>query len=231
MRDAALPRRPVPRRTRPTVPLPVLPAVVRKHPGTALAATVFAVGLAGIVANATFFQKSRHPAPLFAGPARTGPVAAPAAVLPPPRPPTPAVMAVVPTPAEAPQGAAIASTPPPRTPASRKTEAAPARTLEHTAAAPHTTPAPHPPDGIGRLIESGAGAGPRPGATPDGPTVLTAQKALAALGYPVKPDGKMGETTRQALASFQRDHRLPPAEGLTPKLLRQLAAAAGAPPG
>ena len=57
---------------------------------------------------------------------------------------------------------------------------------------------------------------------------LAAQTALAKLGYPVKPDGKEGSATEQALREFERAHGLPPATEITERLVKQLNAAARA---
>jgi len=57
---------------------------------------------------------------------------------------------------------------------------------------------------------------------------LAAQTALAKLGYPVKPDGKVGSATEQALHEFERAHGLPPATEITERLVKQLTAAARA---
>jgi hypothetical protein len=55
---------------------------------------------------------------------------------------------------------------------------------------------------------------------------LAAQTALAKLGYPVKPDGKEGAETEQALRDFEHAHGLPPATEITERLLKQLNQAA-----
>jgi peptidoglycan hydrolase-like protein with peptidoglycan-binding domain len=55
-----------------------------------------------------------------------------------------------------------------------------------------------------------------------------AQIALAKLGYPVKPDGKEGSATEQALREFERAHGLPPGTEITERLVKQLNAAARA---
>ena len=55
-----------------------------------------------------------------------------------------------------------------------------------------------------------------------------AQTALAKLGYPVKPDGKEGSATEQALREFERAHGLPPGTEITERLVKQLNAAARA---
>lgn len=57
---------------------------------------------------------------------------------------------------------------------------------------------------------------------------LAAQTALAKLGYAVKPDGKEGSATEQALREFEHAHGLPPATEITERLVKQLTAAARA---
>jgi hypothetical protein len=57
---------------------------------------------------------------------------------------------------------------------------------------------------------------------------LAAQTALAKLGYPVKPDGKEGSATEQALREFERAHGLPPGTEITERLVKQLTSAARA---
>ena len=56
--------------------------------------------------------------------------------------------------------------------------------------------------------------------------IVAAQTALARLGYPVKPDGKEGAATEQALREFERAHGLPPATEITERLVKQLTQAA-----
>ena len=58
--------------------------------------------------------------------------------------------------------------------------------------------------------------------------ILAAQTALAKLGYPVKPDGKAGAVTEQALREFERTHGLPSGAEITERLVKQLTAAARA---
>jgi hypothetical protein len=58
--------------------------------------------------------------------------------------------------------------------------------------------------------------------------VLNAQTALAKLGYPVKPDGKEGAATEQALREFEKAHGLPSGSEITERLVKQLTAAARA---
>jgi hypothetical protein len=58
--------------------------------------------------------------------------------------------------------------------------------------------------------------------------ILTAQTALAKLGYSVKPDGKEGAATEQALREFERAHGLPLATEINERLVKQLNQAARA---
>jgi Putative peptidoglycan binding domain len=60
----------------------------------------------------------------------------------------------------------------------------------------------------------------------DARLVLAAQTALAKLGYAVKPDGKEGAATQQALREFEHAHGLPPATEISERLVKQLATAA-----
>jgi hypothetical protein len=58
--------------------------------------------------------------------------------------------------------------------------------------------------------------------------MLAAQYALIKLGYSLKADGSPGAATSAALRDFERVHSLPPSSDLTPRLVKQLTAAANA---
>jgi Putative peptidoglycan binding domain len=60
----------------------------------------------------------------------------------------------------------------------------------------------------------------------DSRLVLAAQTSLAKLGYAVKPDGKEGAATQQALREFEHAHGFPPATEINERLVKQLATAA-----
>jgi len=60
----------------------------------------------------------------------------------------------------------------------------------------------------------------------DSHLVLAAQNALVKLGYAVKADGNEGAATHQALRDFERAHGLPLTTDITPRLVKQLEAAA-----
>lgn len=83
-------------------------------------------------------------------------------------------------------------------------------------------------DPIGALIRSADGSG-RPDDTVNDPhRVAAAQRALTKLGYgPLKADGLIGVTTRQALEHFERDRNLPATGQLGGRTSRQLASQSG----
>jgi len=58
--------------------------------------------------------------------------------------------------------------------------------------------------------------------------MLAAQTALIKLGYSLKADGSPSAATSAALREFERAHSLAPSSELTPRLLKQLTAAANA---
>jgi len=89
------------------------------------------------------------------------------------------------------------------------------------------TAAPHNGDAIRDLLRNDAGR--------DGKEtveakrlILAAQNALIKLGFAVKADGVDGLATRQAIQQFERTHGLIPLGEITPKLVKQLTAAANA---
>jgi peptidoglycan hydrolase-like protein with peptidoglycan-binding domain len=60
----------------------------------------------------------------------------------------------------------------------------------------------------------------------DARLILAAQTALVKLGYTVKPDGKEGAATQQALRDFERGHGLPAATEINERVVKQLTLAA-----
>jgi hypothetical protein len=78
---------------------------------------------------------------------------------------------------------------------------------------------PRAPDQIGNLLRSEV-------QTEDTRLVVAAQTALVKLGYAVKADGAEGAATQQALRDFERAHGLPLSTEITPRLVKQLNAAA-----
>jgi hypothetical protein len=117
-----------------------------------------------------------------------------------------------------------APAPPPQKPASTEDTAPPAQssaTLPPARPAESAGSSSSASDPIAELL-AGEPHGDAPRLT------LAAQTALAKLGYPVKPDGKEGSATEQALREFERAHGLPPATEITERLVKQLTAAARA---
>jgi peptidoglycan hydrolase-like protein with peptidoglycan-binding domain len=84
---------------------------------------------------------------------------------------------------------------------------------------PAAAPAARASDPIGNLLRGEATGD-------DSHLILAAQNALAKLGYLVKADGNDGAATHQALREFEKAHGLPPSTEITPRLVKQLAAAA-----
>jgi peptidoglycan hydrolase-like protein with peptidoglycan-binding domain len=165
------------------------------------------VGLViAICVNALLLQQSRHPAPLFhkstalaAAPLPQKPQAAPVA-LPAQPTPDPIDQLIQSTAAE---------------PAVQPQEPAP-RLLNDSPAKPSRDP-------ISQLLKSDAAQiAPEPSKT-----VFAAQRALVKLGFVLKPDGVVGEATRQAIEQFERGHGLPVRGELSAKVLQDLSARSG----
>lgn len=154
------------------------------------------VALVGIGVNALLLQRERHPAPLFGY--------APSKFLP--------SAAPAPPPAPAPPQKPVGTED--NAPAAQSSAALPpARPAEAAGSSPTAS------DPIAELL-AGETRGDASRLT------LAAQTALAKLGYPVKPDGKEGAATEQALRDFERAHGLPPATEISERLVKQLTLAA-----
>lgn len=189
-----------------------------------------------IIVNALVLQKSRHPAPLFgksiALPSLSAPTPSSRAVAPQPSPSTQVNVPAVIVPPQAladPIGQLLQSHP-----ESAPVTAAPDKSIarpEHREPPAHevrSTPVREPSrnDAISALLRSQPSQAPVQASK----TVAAAQRALVKLGFVLKPDGRMGTATRQALEQFERDRGLHVHDGeLSPKVLRQLSAAAGVP--
>jgi hypothetical protein len=166
-----------------------------------------AVAAISVPVNALYFQDGRHPAPLFgfssfsAG-KRVATLPPPEdAPLPPPRP-----ASVAPAPAVAAPAKPAVKAPVVKAEAARAEKGG---------------------DAIGALL---ATAVPAPAAADKADRqVIFAQRALAKLGYGVRPDGVFGAATREALEKFERSIGASGKGDLTPKLLRQLATRSGLP--
>lgn len=205
-----------------------------------LLAGIAILGGAGVFAwNATMKQTARHPAPLFAEakpvaakaePARRAEPASPQTTgatrpdvpLPPSRQGGPdAIGSIIrtsegparaaearPRPAEARPKQAEAKKPADKKPAEvKKTAEAKPAAAKHAEAKP----------------KAAGPAGDKPA-----PRVVSAQKALAKLGYgPIATDGLFGSNTRLAIEKFERDRKLPVTGALGPNTVKQLASRSG----
>ncbi len=185
----------------------------RKRPGAGLdmrkVARVSAVAMSAIIAlgimvNALILQKSRHPAPLFgktvafaAAPARPAPVESAKA----PAPSQAAAPAVAPEPVA------------PPVPAARPRHAAAEKAGGD--------------DAIARLLQGSGATAPSQADKPDSKTVLGVQKALAKLGFAVKPNGALGPSTRKAIEAFEKDRHLPIKAELSHRLVKIIGAESG----
>ncbi|MGU3664226.1 peptidoglycan-binding protein [Methylobacterium sp. A49B] len=224
--EAARTRRPAPRRAAVSgdwraVLIGALKATgttCRTSPGLVLGSLV-GLGAAGFICvNALGYQAGRHPAPILPKLAQKVPGARDAA-------------------------------PPVREPVRDVTRESSKETPRETARPePERTAAakPVPRDAIGDLIrseETTASVTPKASqaraakpaakevapakAETNGDAVLRAQKALAKLGYAIKPDGAMGPGTRAAIEKFERSAKMPVTGEATGRTLRALAAKAG----
>jgi hypothetical protein len=217
---------------------------------SAIAAGFFIAAAAAILLNALAWQRTRHPAPLFAH-------AVPAV---PAKEPTIAEMIAVPAPRrQAAVPALQAHDKPSEKPAAQKpliekpgletpagghprparVNASLANSTPANSAPANSAPAkPH--DKISQFLKApavlkaplaprGRSTAPDPArraAAPSKP-VLAAQRALVKLGFVLNPDGVAGETTRRAIERYEHDHGLPVHGDLTPALIRQLITEAG----
>ena len=176
--------------------------LARAYPGATFGLVSALVLTGGIFVNALVLQKQRHPAPLFA--------------------PRPQIAQTQAQPTLAPAAEAVPQ------PAPRPVNLSPGllekpATVQRVAARENAETTARG-DAIANLLRNGPAA--QAGAESSA-SVLGAQRALARLGFAVKPDGVMGGATRQAIERFERDHGLPARGDLTPKIMRMLAAQSG----
>ena len=171
------------------------------NPVKVFGSACLAVAAISFTVNALFFQQGRHPAPLFA--TKTANIAAA---------PT--------SPAAAPAPATHIVALPPERPADLQAKKDMA---SQVAAAPQSR------DAIGDLLRGGVVS--TPVADPKQEqvrSVAAVQRALNRLGYgPVKADGIFGSGTKLALERFERDRKLPVTGDMSPRVLKELAAASG----
>jgi hypothetical protein len=160
-------------------------------------AVLFVAALVGVIVNAVWLQRERHPAPLFG--AEPAPSSSPLAVVKPPAPPPAA------------DGAPVAQP--------SRLDAPPmpvARPLDHAATG---SAAPKKSDQITDLLRN-------VGASDGAKDLIAAQRALIKLGYDIEADGVLGADTERALRDFEKTHNLPLNSEITPRLIAKLNASA-----
>ena len=81
-------------------------------------------------------------------------------------------------------------------------------------------------DPIARLL-SGSAPSPVADRTAGSKTVFAVQKALAKLGFAVKPNGSFGPTTKKAIEAFEKDRHLPVKGEMSHRIVKVLAAESG----
>lgn len=204
-----------------------------------------------IVVNATFLQDQRRSAPLFkitlAEP-ETKSVQPPQAQSLQPLPPA-RVVEAAPQPAaktappEAPRATSVtkvdliareigrgdpiareiarAETPAPRVEKPAPAEKPAIAEKQQRSASPRAEPRRN--DAIAGLIEKSGVSSSKQTREPDSSDVLAAQRALQRLGFVIRPSGVFDATTRQAIAQFERDRKMPARGELTPAVRRELA--------
>jgi hypothetical protein len=159
------------------------------------------VGLViAICVNALLLQQGHHPAPLFHK----------------------SVALSVSAPQPIPRAGAMASMAPAETvrdPISQLLQSSPAVSEPEKADLPQRSVR----DPISQFLKSEA---TQPSPQPS-KTVFAAQRALVKLGFVLKPDGIVGNATRQAIEQFEHDHGLPAHGELSPRILRELVAQSG----
>lgn len=211
-----------------------------------IAAGFFVTSAAVILLNALAWQKTRHPAPLFARASLS--VAAKAPVAGPAKAPSSAEMTVVPTPRPQPSvasGPAHDAKTMEKPPAQKSLPDKPpleAQASLHPRQSRFNASPAKPHDEISELLTVPTTPKPAPKPTPPpharpakveaipaapNKSVQAAQRTLVKLGYVLNPNGVAGVTTRQAIESYEREHGLPVRGELTPALMRRLSAETG----
>jgi hypothetical protein len=180
-----------------------------------LAAGFFVATAAAILLNALVWQRTRHPAPLFARATLIAPTKEPTVAE------TSALAASRPQPAVIP--VQTHDKPVEKAPLEMPTGGHPRQTRVDSSP-PH--------DVISQLLKAPPAPPARPtteAAASAAPSklVLAAQRALVKLGFVLNPDGVAGATTRQAIERYERDHGLPVRGALSRAIMRKLSAETG----
>jgi hypothetical protein len=180
-----------------------------------LATGFFVATATAILLNALVWQRTRHPAPLFA---RAAPTAAAN---------EPAIAKLIAVPPPQPRPAA-----PPIQARDKPVEKPPLEMPAGLHARPTRANAPPPRDDILQLLKVPPASPARPKAADEEPfargkMVRAAQRALVKLGFVLNPDGLAGAATRHAITRYERDHGLAGDGEVTSELVRRLSAETG----
>ena len=79
-------------------------------------------------------------------------------------------------------------------------------------------------DQIAKLLQGGT---PPAGDKSEAKTITAAQKALAKLGFALKPNGTLGPATKKAIEQFEKERNLPVNGELTRRVVKVLSAESG----
>ena len=177
-----------------------------------LATGFFVATATAILLNALVWQRTRHPAPLFARATLIAPTKEPTVAE------TSALAASRPQPAVIP--VQTHDKPVEKAPLEMPTGGHPRQTRVDSSP-PHDVISQLPKAPPARpTTEAAASAAPSK-------LVLAAQRALVKLGFVLNPDGVAGATTRQAIERYERDHGLPVRGALSRAIMRKLSAETG----
>jgi hypothetical protein len=165
-----------------------------------IAGAVLAAVMTGIIINAMLLQRSHRLASIEPPAAQSAAAKAPAAAAPEP----------------APAPASVENAPAPALPPARPADLG--ALIEATAAPTRSA------DPIRDLLRTDSSKD-----SEARKLTIAAQTALIKLGFAVKADGVAGASTQQAVQQFERAHGLASTGDITPKLVKQLTAAANAP--
>jgi hypothetical protein len=186
--------------------------ILLHSPKDMVAGVLAFAAVSAIIANALFLQAGRHPSPMFGSVVAIP--AAPASLLPRPRP------------VEAVTRAADASPSEPK-PAEPKAADAMANLVKSTgapAAAPSNMA--RPPAAIPALPHNETTANP-PAASR---RVAAVQRALTEYGYgQLKPTGTIGSDTQAAIQKFERERKIPVTGQVSDRLVHELSTVIGRP--
>jgi hypothetical protein len=187
--------------------------ILLHSPKDMIAGVLAFAAVSAIIANALFLQAGRHPSPMFGSVVAIP--AAPASLLPRPRP----VEAAPTRAADAPP-----SEPKPAEPKAADAMANLVKSTSAPAAAPSNMA--RPPAAIPALPHSETTANPAAASR----RVAAVQRALTEYGYgQLKPTGTIGSDTQAAIQKFERERKIPVTGQVSDRLVHELSTVIGRP--